>query len=148
MANEFDCQITMTVRGNNLAETYSERYLDSCDDVTTLKGPTPDYKTVSELGTEVDLSQLTTPGNCLIKNIEPVGSTLYFHWGVWDPETNKYYPVGELAAGQSAKFKFSRLFGNEFNTGTGTAAGTGATNTLKLYAVGGSCRATVKVFER
>ena len=111
-------------------------------DVTGIKGPTPGALAVSVAGTNVDLSQLTTPGWCKIINLSTVN---FVEWGVYDPETTKFYPIGEIPAGKWIVFKFSRNFAWEYGVGTGT---TGAeTNVLRLRADTAVCNVSVEAYE-
>lgn len=73
---------------------------------------------VSQNGTDINLSNLTTPGGwCRIFNTDP---TNYVTYGVRDPDTNKFYPVGELLAGEFVIIRLSRLLGADI-AGTGSA---------------------------
>ena len=45
--------------------------------VTGRKGPTPGAIAVTPLGVNVDLSQLTVPGLCVIKNLAAAGTSDY-----------------------------------------------------------------------
>jgi hypothetical protein len=112
------------------------------DDVVGIKGPTPGALAVSVAGVNVDLSQLTTPGWCKITNLDP---TNFIEWGVWDPETTKFYPVGEIPAGKWIVFKFSRNVAWEYGAGTGTSGP--ETNVLRLRADTAACNVSVEAYE-
>ena len=111
-------------------------------DVTGIKGPTPGALAVSVTGTNVDLSQLTTPGWCKITNLSTVN---FVEWGIYDPETTKFYPVGEIPAGKWTVFKFSRNFAWEYGVGTGTSGA--ETNVLRLRADTAACNVSVEAYE-
>lgn len=110
--------------------------------VTGTKGPVPGAFTVTVLGTDVDFSELTTPGLCVFKNLDPTNFVTY---GIWDPENSKFFPLGELLPGEVFPIRLSRDLQEEFQTGTGT---TGAdTNRLRFKADTVSLDVSVEAFE-
>jgi hypothetical protein len=112
--------------------------------VTGQFGPTPGGMTVSLYGTIVDLSKLTVPGFCRIVNYGAAG---YIEYGIVDPETGRFYPLGEVQAGESYVLRLSRNLRQEYGTGVGTGTLTGATNQLMLRASPTECKASVEAFE-
>lgn len=62
-------------------------------DVDGCLGPTPWAFAASVEGTDVDLTQLTTPGFCWIANLD---DTNFVEYGIWDPENSKFFPLGEV----------------------------------------------------
>lgn len=110
--------------------------------VTGRKGPTPGSISVAVLGTDVDLSQLTQPGLCILHNQDPTNFVTY---GIRDPETNRFYPLGELLPGEIYPLRLSRDIQEEYGTGTGTV--TAATNKLHLRANTAACNVLVGAFE-
>ena len=111
-------------------------------DVSTAKGPTPGAISVPLAGVAVDLSALTLPGLCRIANLD---TTNYIEYGIYDPETVRFYPIGEVKAGEFYVFCFSRNFSTEYGSGTGTAGP--ETNQFYVKAYGGACNIIVEVFE-
>lgn len=143
MAGEITVRTSLTVRkGRQSYQSPSAGYTADLVAATAV-GPTPGALAVSTEGTDVSLAQLNTPGHCFIQNID---STNPFEWGVWDPETSRFYPVGQLLPGETVVLRLSPNVGVEY-TGTGTGT-TAATNRLHLKASGGASTARVEAFER
>jgi hypothetical protein len=140
VASEGQLNITLNIRKGNLIVPIQETFRF---DVTGQNGPSPGAVTATTAGTDVDLSQLTTFGKCVIKNLDPVN---YVEVGIWDPETLKFYPFAELAPGEPLLVTLSRNFGVEYeDTGTGTSP---ATNRLRIKANTASCNVQVLAYER
>lgn len=99
--------------------------------VVGTKGPTPGAITVTAAGTDVDLSQLTTPGLVVFKNLD---ATYTVEYGIRDPNTRTFYPLGEIQPGESYILRLSRNIQEDYfpSTGTGT---TGDINKLHLKAM-------------
>ncbi len=114
-------------------------------DVTGTKGPTPGAITVSTAGTDVDLSELTTPGLARISNVSVLG---FMEIGLWDPEFSRFYPLLEMDPGESQVVKLSRNIEEEFGTGAGTGVIGANTNRLRLKAIGQAGVALVEAFEK
>lgn len=113
------------------------------DDVSGSVGPTPGAFQVTTAGVDADLSELTTPGYCIIRNLDTeIDGNNFIEWGIWDG--TKFYPIGELAPGHFCLFKLSRNLGVEYGTGS-TSLGTG--NTLRLKANLYTCFGAVEAFE-
>lgn len=110
--------------------------------VAGTKGPVPGAITVTTAGVDVDFSELTTPGYCRLFNHD---ATNFYEYGVWDPEGNTFYPLGEVGPGESYVIKLSRNLQEEFETGTGTSGAN--TNRLRLKADTASVEAVVEAFE-
>ena len=103
-------------------------------DLTGLKGPTLGCIAVATGGTDVDLSELTTPGFCFLYNQDDEN---YVEYGIWDGST--FWPLGELGPGEHNVLKLSR----NLDLGVGTAYGS-----LRLKANTAACNVVVDVFER
>ena len=89
-------------------------------DVDGTKGPVPGAVTIPVGGKRIDLSELTTPGLYRIMNLD---STNYVEYGIRDPDTNRFYPWGELLPGETYVGRFSRNLQEEYTgTGTGTTS--------------------------
>lgn len=110
-------------------------------DVDGTKGPTPGAITVSTAGTNLDLSELTTPGFVRISNQD---ATNYFEYGIKDASSGIFYPIGEVGPGESYVLKFARTVGDEYYSTTGTDSG----NSVHLKANTASVNALVECFER
>jgi len=112
-------------------------------DVAGKKGPCPGAFSVSVTGTIVDFSELTTPGYAMIRNLDP---TNFIEYGAYDPETDKFYPIGEILPGEFYPIRFSRNLGWEYPTsGTGTSGP--KTNNFMLRANAAACNASVEANE-
>lgn len=146
MANEVVANFTLQYIINNIRDTPSDTVRDDVDNADTAKGATPGLVNVATTGTDVSLAAVTVPGWARFKNIDLVGSTKFVTWGVWDPETGKFYRMGELGPGHVAQFKMSRRFKWEYGTGSGTIGS--STNTLRFYADGGTVPVQVMIYER
>lgn len=114
-------------------------------DVNGSLGPTPGAFIASIYGTDVDLSQLTTPGLCKVSNQD---STNFVSYGICDPETDKFYPLGEILPGEFFLLRLSRNLAHEYaGAGTGTGTTGAKTNTLRFVADTASCVVLVEAFE-
>lgn len=141
MANEATVTSNLRIVAGNI--NYQSQPTSFRATVTGRKGPTPGAIAVSTAGTDVDLSELTTPGLCRIQNLD---TTNYVQVGIWEPDTSKYYPIMELLAGESYVFRLSRDVGEQY-AGTGTGTDT-PNNTLRLKAFGAACNVVVEAFEK
>lgn len=114
-------------------------------DVDGALGPTPGAILASIYGTDVDLSQLTVPGICRLSNQD---SDNFVTYGIYDPEADKFYPLGELLPGEFYILRLSRDLGWE-STGSGTGTGTTGpqTNRLRVQADTAACAVLIEAFE-
>jgi hypothetical protein len=144
MADEIQVRLSISIRKGNL--NYQSQPTAFNDDLDGDEGPTPGYFVASTYGTLLDLSALTgQPGWCWMQNLD---ATNYVEWGIWDHETGKFSPVGELGPGEIAQLKLTRNLGVEYDdsgTGTGTTA---PTDSLRFKANGADCKVRVDVFGR
>jgi hypothetical protein len=143
MANEARIQSSLQIRTGSI--DYRSTPTAFSADVSGTMGPTPGAFAVSEAGTDVDLSQLDTPGLAKITNI---GAT-DIEFGVYDPSigVHEFIPCLEWLAGETYVVRLSRFLGQEFGTGTGTAE-TGSNSTLRVKSIGGAGKLQVEAFER
>lgn len=112
-------------------------------DMIGLGGGGPGGFTASIYGTEVDVSEVDTPGMCEVSNHD---STNYVILGIYDPQTDVFYPMDEIGPGEQYVKKLWRGLLQEF-TGTGTGT-TGPTNQLMIKANTAACKVSVRIFER
>lgn len=111
-------------------------------DVSGCKGPVPGAILVSTAGTSVAFGELTTPALCRIMNLDDAN---FIEFGVWEPDTGTFYPLGEVLAGETYVLRLSRNLASQYGTGTGT---TGAdTASLRLRADTAACNVVVEAFE-
>jgi hypothetical protein len=147
MSGEAKLQLSLQIdktdaTGNVAFRSYPTQFTA---DVTGAKGPTPGAFTVSVHGTDVDLSELITPGLARFYNQDP---TNYVSYGIADPETDKFYPLGEILPGEFWPIRLSRLLGQEYaQAGTGTGTAGAETNTLRFMANAAPCNVVVEAFE-
>lgn len=113
-------------------------------DVTGSKGPTPGAVTVTTAGTDIDFSELTTPALCRIQNQD---STNFVEYGIWDPEGNTFYSLGEILPGETYVLRLSRFLQEEFGTAAGTGTTGADTNRLRFKAQVASINVLVEAFE-
>lgn len=140
MANEASLRISLQIENNNLK--YRSHPVNFNVDVTDDLGPTPGLVNAATTGTNVDLSALTTPALCRIENID---QTNYATFGIWDPEINKFYPLGEVGPGEFYVLKLSRDLAQEIGTGTGTTGP--ETNRLQVRGNSATVPVVVHAFE-
>lgn len=134
MANEATIQSSLMISKSNLK--YRSFPTNFRANVTGSKGPVPGAVLVSVIGTDIDFSELTTPGLVVIRNL----STQYFiEWGVYNGST--FFPVGEVLPGESYVFRFSRYL-NQGYVGTGTG-----NDTFRIRASTAPCDVVVEAFE-
>jgi hypothetical protein len=142
MANEANIKASMRVlKGSLDYRSNPTQYLAT---QTGVGGPTPGTILCAVApGTDVDLSELTTPGLAVIQNLN---ATNYVTVGVYDPQSNLFYPMLELLPGEVQVIRLSRNIQEEYATGTGTV-GPG-TNTLRIIANSAACLVKVDAFEK
>lgn len=106
------------------------------------KGVSPGAITVSQAGTDVDFPNLVTPGFAMLKNLDDLN---WVEYGIRDPATHVFYPLGKIDPGQEWPIYFSpNLREDYYNTGTGT---TGPINHFHMKAHGGPVNVSVEAFE-
>lgn len=141
MASEATISCSLSVRKDNLM--YQSPGQTGTLDVTGTKGPVPGAITVALAGTDIDLSQLTTPGVCWMINVD---QTNFVEIGIKEPATGFFYPFLELLPGIPALVVLSRNLLEEYTgTGTGTSA---PTNKLHAKANGAPCVVRIEAFEK
>lgn len=140
MANEVRIQASLRIISGNV--NYNAQPTSYNDTLSSTKGPSPGAVTVDTEGTDIDFSELIVPGWCRLMNLD---DTNFVTWGIWDPETEKFYPCGELGPGQTYPIKLSRYLQQEFGTGTGTTGPD--TNRFRIKADTAPCDVLVEAFE-
>jgi len=116
MANE--AQIRSSVEINNSVSGFKYRSYptDFKANVSASKGPAPGAFSAAAAGTAVDLSELTTPAICVIRNLS---LTVAVDVGIYDG--TEFYPIFEIQAGEHYSYRLSKWLGRSFElTGTGT----------------------------
>jgi hypothetical protein len=143
MANEATVRTALQIRktsGDVTLLEYNSQPSGFNATVTGTKGPVPGAVTVTTSGTNIDLTQLTTPGLCRIMNQD---ATNYVEVGVKDASTGYFYPLMELLPGESYVFRFSRNVGEEYYSTTGTDSG----NSIHCKANTASVVVLIEAFE-
>lgn len=145
MANEAKVTSHIAIRkvsGNITQIDYRSPVTTFNVDVAGTKGPVPGAIEATTAGIDVDFSELITPGLCNIQNQD---DTNFVTYGIYDPETTTFFPLGEVGPGESYAIKLSRDLKQEYGTGTGT---TGAnTNRLRIKANAASVNVYIGAFE-
>lgn len=140
MADEINVQSRLIIRKNNVY--YQSQPGTFIADFNGSKGPTPGSMAVSEDGTDIDLSELGTPGLCFMMN---QGNTYPVVVGRWDPVTLFFYPFCKLFPGEGFVLRLAEDVEEEY---TGTGTGTEATQSkLRAKGWGGPGVLLVEAFE-
>lgn len=145
MANEATILCSLTIRKGKLE--YSSLPASFRVNVVSGKGPTPGVVTVDTNGTDINLTELASFGLCRFMNLDSVN---FVEYGVGDPETDRFYTLGEIRPGESYVLRLSRNLREEYWYGTGSGTGEiapGGTNTLRFRADTLPCNVLVEVFE-
>lgn len=111
--------------------------------VTGAKGPSPGAFTADTDGTDVDFSNLQTPGLALFRNLD---LTNFVTYGIRDPESDLFFPLGEILPGEEYVFRLSRNL-QEQQVGTSTGTSGGSTNRLHFRADTAPVNVSVEAFE-
>lgn len=128
--------------GNLQYRSYPTSHLAT---VTGNAGPEPGLVVATTTGTVVTFDSLTTPALCVIRNLD---STNFIDYGIYDPDTNKFYPLGEVLAGESYVLRFSRNMEEEFGTSGGDTGTTGTdANRLMVRANAANVNVSIEAFE-
>jgi len=140
MANEIQVNSYVTIANGNLQYTSSPTSFLA--DMTGTHGPSPGAVTATTAGVDISFTQITIPGVCVIQNLD---ATNFVTFGIWDPESGLFYPLGEVQPGEIYVFRLSRQLAQEHGTGAGTAGP--STNTFDVKADTAACEIVVSAFE-
>lgn len=140
MSNEARIMVSLQINKDNIMyQSYPNAYTM---DVADGYGPSPGAFLVAVTGTDVDMSELVHPGLCYLYNMD---DTNYVEYGVKDPDTGVFYPIGEIGPGECYVIKLTRNLGQDY---PGTGVGTGVeTNTFHFKANTASVWCRVDAFE-
>ncbi len=143
MSNEIQVRWTLQVRNGNT--DYRPPQVSFNADQVVAGGQTPGYILVTTYGTDINLSQITSPGGwCTITNLD---QTNFVEVGVWDPVFGIFLAFAELLPGESFPVRLSRYLGQQIGTGSGTATSNPAA-TLRLKATVSPCYCIVNAFNK
>lgn len=107
-------------------------------------GPTPGSILIATSGTDISFAQLSEYGGyCEITHLGN-DETNFVTYGIFDG--SRFYPFGEIKAGQTSTFFLSRFFPGEFGT-TGTGTLNTDANTLRMYAWSAPVRVFIGAFD-
>jgi hypothetical protein len=142
MADEATLRISLSIRKGNL--TYQSQPTAFNADVTGTNGPAPGAFNVSTDGTNVDLSELTTPGLCRLMNLDDTNYVELRHVGAGHVQV---LPARRNSARRkSTCIRLSRHLASEY-AATGTSPYRTHNNTLRLKANTAACKCVVEAFE-
>jgi hypothetical protein len=143
MSNEIRVTASLSVNKGNLR--YQNQGNAFLADMAGNRGQVPGGLTVPAGGRYVSFDDLTSPGWCLITNVETADSDAYVEWGLYDPSADQFWPVGELLPGESCVLRLSRNLLEQYEgTGTGTTA---PVMHFFMKAPAGDCNVVVNAFE-
>jgi len=141
MADEAQVRVSLQIRSGNL--DYRSNPTAFVADVEGVKGPTPGSLTIPVGGKSIDMGELTTPGFCWMTNLD---DTNYVEYGVYDPDTDRFYPLGEILPGEVYILRLARNLQEEYEgTGTGTS---GPNNRLFFKANTADVNVRIEAFEK
>lgn len=137
MANEARVNSSLQINKGNLQFRSNPTTFQAT--ITGAKGPVPGAITAAVLGTNVNFSELTTPGLCRITNLDAIN---FVTFGVYDGTS--FYPLGEILPGEFYVLRLSRDLNEEY-IGTGTNADA---NQFRVVANTAACNVLVEAFEK
>jgi len=136
---QFTSSMSIT-KGNVKFRSYPNSF--QADIVGSGKGPSPGAVTCAVAGTDIDLTEITTPGFCFLYNMDALH---FVTVGIWDG--TEFYPLLEIGPGEGYPLKLSRFLGQSLGTvGTGTFD-TGSYS-LRIKADTAACDVFVGAFDR
>lgn len=138
MANEVTISSSLNISNGNLR--YRTSRLSFTGDMDGEGGPSPGAIIVPTTGTDVDFTELVTPGYCELTNYD---DTNFVEWGIHDGTL--FHPIGQILPGETYIIRLSPSLGREE-----VAVGTGSTNppnTFFLKADTASCIVFVGAFD-
>jgi hypothetical protein len=142
MADEAQVRGSIEITNPTSGFKYRSYPTDFKADVTGSKGPTPGALTVVAAGTSIDLSELTTPGLCILKNLS---LTVTVDVGISDG--TEFYPLFEVQPGEVYPCRLSKWLGRSFG-GTGTGSYDTDTYTMMIKPqTNVTCNVVVEAFE-
>ena len=102
MANEINLNFTLTIIKGNLEYRQTKSWQA---DMAGKKGPVVGALTIPVAGTDIDLSELTTPSIAMLTNLD---STNFVEYGI---NSGGFLALGEILPGESYPIRFSRNLG-------------------------------------
>ena len=140
--NEATLRIYLQIRKNNIDyRSYPQAYSAN---VAGNNGPTPGSVLISTSVTDINLSQLVTPGLCRIQNMDTVN---FVEWGTHNLVTNVFSPLGEILPGESYVIRLSRFLGKSLPIGSGTGTISGSNIKFAMKADYAPCICKIEAFD-
>jgi hypothetical protein len=140
MSQEIRIQATLQVT-NPPVQYYSQPGVSIANQVG-VGGPAPGTVLAGVGGININFGPLTTPACCRIQNYDTVNFITY---GVFDAESNEFYPLGEALPGESYVIRLSRHMKTVYPpTGTGSP---GAPLSFHIRADRAPCLVQVDAFQ-
>lgn len=125
MANEIEVRVSVKARKGSLSYTQPHAGAFNITMTGNGIGPTPGLQFATPEGTLIDFSLLTDgAGIAWIQNQSTTAND-YITYGVYDPESDKFYPLHDVYPGEGFPCRISQHLGEESGTaGTGTSGPT------------------------
>jgi hypothetical protein len=140
VASEAKLNISMTITKGNIS--YQSKPTSFGVTLVGTAGPTVGMVLVPTEGRDIYFEELDTPGLVRIQNLDTVN---YVEYGVYDPSTATFFPLGEILPGETYILRLSRNLNEEYaGSGTGTTA---PQNYFRIKANGDDCNVLVEAFE-
>jgi hypothetical protein len=139
MANEATFRTSLQITKGNL--NYQSQPTAFSGNVSASRGPVPGFLVIPTTGLDISFTGLTTPAYCWMQNLD---TTNFVTYGIYDPDTAEFYPLGEILPGEFYTLRISRQLGLEYGTGAGS---TGSGTTLRFKADTASVNVRIDCFD-
>ena len=144
MANEITVRVGLTVRNGNVQ--YSSGPIQQFQaDMSGNRGPSPGAFLATTDGVDIDLSNLSNPGVCILKNLDDSTTGNAVTFGVWDETNSVFYPYQKLLPGEQYPLRLAVDIEDEYS---GTSTSTTATvTTWRVKSENADVPVSVEAFE-
>ena len=140
MANEANVRSSLRIKlGDREYRSGSQGFSAN---VSAFFGPVPGAIIATTDGVDIDLSTLTNPGLCIVKNLDTANACKI---GRWDNTNSVFYPMLYLLAGEQYVIRLDPDIEDEYS-GTATST-TAEVSTLRAKGVNASVNISVEAFE-
>lgn len=144
MANEVTINLSLQIKKSDANIDYTPRPTQFRCDMNGSRGQTPGEILVGIQGTEISLAHIASNNYGYIR-LQNRDATNRIHYGIRDPDNNRFYPMGVLYPGEPVVWHMSSgILGEQGLTGTGTS---GADNQLWAKAEYAPCLCLCEAFE-
>jgi hypothetical protein len=141
MANEVQIRNSLRIKIGNIEYQSNPTAFNA--DMFGENGPSPGSMNIPTDGRDIYFEELVTPGWCFMQNLDDDN---YVEYGIKDPQTGVFYPLGELGPAETTVFQFSRNLQEQY-TGSGTGT-TGPENYFHIKANVAACKVLIQAFEK